>query len=299
MARFWTNYWKNRYWRADFNKEYEPIRHSAANTFLQRGVAPGDMVYILSLTDGHLFLGGRMTVKRIASNDQAVQILRPDEFYEADQHAIGEESDGTPLNMHRRLASAVSRKLKFVSPDSDPQHLRFVADTDHLDGQTVRGIRELTAESAELLDRVIELTDRLPRSDQIITVTEELLRNGKAREATGYVSSAEEIPKGATQSERAVQQSPISRHEPQYWVVGAMWGGRDDQFNWNTWNDDSAGVIWPISTASLSRLKSSSFSKSYCYEASETIAPIPSPSAEGGFRRDGRISRIGARSMMI
>jgi predicted HNH restriction endonuclease len=259
MARFWTNYWKNRYWRDDINKEYQPIRHSAANTLLQRGVAPGDTVYILSLADGHLFLGGRMTVKQIASKEQAVQILRPGELYDADQHAIGEESDGTPLNLHRRLASVLSRQLKFVSPDSNPKHLRFVADTDDLDGQTIRGIRELTAESAEFLDRVIEVTDRLPRSDQLITVTEELLRNGKQREGAGYVGPPDEIPEGATQSEGGAQQSPVGRHEPQHWVVGAMWGGRDDQFEvfiregyWLLgWDDDDQ----PIQTSRRDQIR--------------------------------------------
>ena len=173
LMRFWTNYWKNRDWRDDVNKEHEPVRHAAANTLRRRGVSSGDMVYIVSLADGQLFLGGRMTVKQIASKDDAVNILRSDELYEADEHAIGEESDGTPLNLHRRLASAVSRQLNFVSPDSDPKPLRFVPDTDDLDGQTIRGIRELTPESAALLDRIIDVTDRLPRSAQPITVTEE------------------------------------------------------------------------------------------------------------------------------
>ena len=192
--RFWTNYWKNRFWRDDVNKEHEPVRHAAANTFRRSGVSPGDMVYIVSLADGQLFLGGRMTVKQIASKDDAVKILRTDELYEADEHAIGEESDGTPLNLHRRLASAVSRQLNFVSPDSDPKPLRFVPDTDHLDGQTIRAIRELTPESAALLDRIIDVTDRLPRSAQPITVTEELIRNGTAQEGTGEIRLPEEIP---------------------------------------------------------------------------------------------------------
>jgi hypothetical protein len=169
-------------------------------------------------------------VRKITSKNEAARILRTDDVFEADEHAIGEESDGTPLNLHRRLASAVSRRLKFVSPDSDPRLLRFVADTDDLDGQTIRAIRELTAESAELLDRIIEITDRLPRSDQLITVTAELLRNGKARDGKGDIGPPEKIPKGATYSGGGVPQIVVNRYEPQYWVVGAMWGGRDDQF---------------------------------------------------------------------
>jgi len=146
------------------------------------------MVYMVSLADGHLLLGGRMTVKRIVSWDQAVKILHTDDLHEADEHIIGEESDGTPLNLHRRLASALSRQLLFVSPNSNPKGLRFVSDT-HLDVQATRAFRELTPESAALLDRIIEVTDRLPRSDQLITVTEELLRNAEAQEGTGQRST--------------------------------------------------------------------------------------------------------------
>jgi len=151
------------------------------------------MVYMVSLADGQLLLGGRMTVKRIVSRDQAVKILHTDNLHEADEHIIGEESDGTPLNLHRRLASAVSRQLRFVSPNSKPKGLRFVSDT-HLDTQATPAIRELTPESAALLDRIIEVTDRLPRSDQLITVTEELLRSGKAQEGKGDIRLPEEIP---------------------------------------------------------------------------------------------------------
>ena len=213
MARFWTNYWKNRYWRDEDNKEYEPIRHSAANTFRRSGVSPGDVIHILSMADGQLFLGGRMTVKQIASKSEAVEILGTDDIYEADEHAIGEESDGTPLNLHRRLASTVSRQLKFVSPTSDPKELRFVPNTDDLDGQTTRGIRELTPESAAVLDRIIEVTDQLPRSDHLITVSEELIRNGKAQEDVGEIRLPEEIPEGASYSEGCVQQIFVNRYE--------------------------------------------------------------------------------------
>lgn len=180
--RFWTNHWLHRSWRDDVNAEYKPLCHAASNTFRRRGVSPGDMVYIVSLADGQLLLGGRMTVKQIVSRDEVVQILRTDDIYEAGEHIVGEKSDGTPLNLHRGLASAVSRQLRFVSPNSNPKGLCFVSDT-HLDGQATRGIHELTPESAALLDRIIEVTDRLLRSDQLLTVTEELLHKMKCRKA--------------------------------------------------------------------------------------------------------------------
>ena len=209
MVRFWTNHWRHSSWRNDLNEEYKPLRHASSNTFRRRGVSPGDMVYIVSIADGQLLLGGRMTVKRIVSTDQAAQILRNDNLYEASEHIIGKGSDGTPLNLHRRFAPAVARQLRFVSPNSNPKGLPFISDT-HLDGQATRGIRELTPESAALLDQIIEVTDRLPRSGQLIIVTEELLRNKRAEDGAGTCDYARRY-RSETHREGDMQQTLANR----------------------------------------------------------------------------------------
>jgi hypothetical protein len=66
-----------------------------------------------------------------------------------------------------------------MSPNSGSKGLFFTSDT-HLDNQATRGIRELTPESAVLLDRIIEVTDRLPRTGQMLTVTEDIVGTGSA-----------------------------------------------------------------------------------------------------------------------
>lgn len=212
MARFWTHHWQNRYWRDDVNREYLPICHSAGNSFRRRGVAASDVVYIVSLAHGQLFLGGRMTVQRIVSRDEAVQILGTDDLYDATEQIIGEERLGTPLNLHRALDPAVSRQLRFVSPGSAPRGLFFVSDT-HLDVQATRGVRELTSDSAGLLDRIIYLTDSLPRSGQLITVTEDLLRSGPMQQGPEEIRLPEEIPGGSAYPEGAVQHILVNRYE--------------------------------------------------------------------------------------
>jgi hypothetical protein len=52
--------------------------------------------------------------------------------------------------------------------------LCLVSDT-HLDTQATRGVRELTAESAELLGRLIALSDAMPRAGGLVPVTNEML----------------------------------------------------------------------------------------------------------------------------
>ena len=182
VARFWTCHWQNRLWHPDINPEYDAVDCSASNNFTKRGVSVGDVVYIVSLAEGQLMLGGRMVVGQIVSYQKALRILRTDNLYEADDVVIAQERTGTPLNLHRRLSPALTKKLRFKSKDG-PREPFFVSETE-LDRQATRGVRELTPESAALLDRIIEVTDRLPRSDQLIPVTEELLRKGQVQERT-------------------------------------------------------------------------------------------------------------------
>jgi hypothetical protein len=211
MPRYWTCHWQNRFWRDDVNTEFIPVRSSGSSSFRKRGVAVGDVAYIISLAHGQLLLGGRMTIKRIVSRDERVRIWGGN-AYPAEEWIIDPDESGTPLNLHRRLAPALSRRLRFVSSMSEPKGLFFKSGT-HLDAQTTRGVRELTAQSAALLDRIIEMTDRLPASEKLITVTEELLADGQSHDNKAPVSLAEEVPIGSAYSEGSVERIVINRYE--------------------------------------------------------------------------------------
>jgi hypothetical protein len=174
MASYWTCHWQFRLWRDDINTEFDLIDGSGSNVFRKRGVAPGDMVYVISLSEGLLYLGGRMPVKRIVSRAQAVRILGSNTLYEADEWVVDEDRTGTPLHLHRRLAPAVTKQLQWILADGSERGLCFV-DRTHLDGQATRGIRRLTPESAELLDQIIAVTDTMPRDGRLITVTESMI----------------------------------------------------------------------------------------------------------------------------
>jgi hypothetical protein len=80
----------------------------------------------------------------------------------------------TPLNLHRCLAPEVSKQLLFISAKSAPKGL-FFDDEVTINVQATRGIRELTAASAVLLDKIIERTDALPRTAKETTVTANML----------------------------------------------------------------------------------------------------------------------------
>jgi hypothetical protein len=171
-TRFWTYHWQNKLWRNDVNPEYEPVGCSLGNIFTKRGIAPGDVVYIVSLAEGQLLLGGRMTVERIVGYEEAVAHFDNENLYEAKECLIGKS--GTPLNLHRRLSPSITKQLRFASK-SGTKEPYFKSHT-KLDNQATRGVRELTRASAALLDGIIAATDNLPRTGQVVTVTDELLR---------------------------------------------------------------------------------------------------------------------------
>ncbi len=64
---YWTCHWQNRYWKHEVNPEGNPLRSSGINMFTKRAVAPGDVVFVVSILDGILLLGGRMKVSEIVS----------------------------------------------------------------------------------------------------------------------------------------------------------------------------------------------------------------------------------------
>ncbi len=230
VPRFWTNYWLKSNWRANVNREGEPVYHGASNNFRERGVSPGDTVYMVSVADGQLYLGGSMTVDWVGTKAEALRRRRIRDIYDAEEHIYGDRSQGTPLNLHRRLHPALARRLRFLSANSDPKGLAFVSPT-HIDSQSIRRVRELTPDSASLLDRIIDITDRLPRSARVIIVTERLLRQTESQNTTIEAGLSGDRTAGTTGGEGDWLPPPDTAYQPQYWVVGAMWGGHDDKYD--------------------------------------------------------------------
>jgi len=191
MARSWTCHWQFSTWRPDINSEGTRVRSSGSNSFRKRGVSPGDTVYVVSLKGGQLYLGGRYTVERVVSRMDALRLLgRADEnLYEADEWAIDLQETGTLLDLRRRLSPEVTRRLRFESK-AGPKEPCFVTATE-LDNQATRGVREVTAESAALLDKVIAATDGRPESAGVVTVTEQMLV--EALPATPTIDHAEVV----------------------------------------------------------------------------------------------------------
>lgn len=162
-------HWQFKYWRDDVNREFEPVNAAGSNLFKQRGVDRGDRLFVVSLSEGQLYLGGRMIVDAIVPRTTAVRRTGDDRLYDASEWVLGRRGTGSRLDLHRRLAPGVTRSLRLLSPNGAERSLFFDTQTD-LNVQATRGVNELTLESADLLDEIIVTTDERLQSTALLTV---------------------------------------------------------------------------------------------------------------------------------
>jgi hypothetical protein len=184
------------------NREYHVetalLDHISGNVFTERGLAPGDLVYVVTVLKGKLYLLGRMEVGLICTPQEAGAILGcdPEELWQADEHVIA--GMATRMDYDRRLPDSVTRRLRFVSGGA--LHQPVYDSPERLDRQTMRGVRELSPESAAMLD-------------EFLPPVEPVVPSG----ATGGQTSDEEFPEGVTDTltfvEGAARQVTVNSYE--------------------------------------------------------------------------------------
>ncbi len=156
MPRYYTHYWSNPTCK-DFyenqNLEEKLLDHDAGKIFTRSGVKPNDLVYIVTIKKGELFLIAKLQVeKMVFGNKQATAILCDDNLWDAPAHLIAKA--GTPMRFNKTVPLRITKGLRFISAKG-PKPLKFVSST-KLDRQTLRGVRELNASSAAQLDTLLE-----------------------------------------------------------------------------------------------------------------------------------------------
>jgi hypothetical protein len=152
MPRFFTHYWLNETWERNRRRasDGELLDHTAGNLFQERGIQAGDIVYIVSVIKGSLYVCGKLVVGKICNFDEAAAILDY-EPWPADEHIIA--AVATPMNFNCRVPLKLTRQLRFISGKGN-KLLKFKA-PNYLDEQTLRNVRELDPASAAELDALL------------------------------------------------------------------------------------------------------------------------------------------------
>jgi 5-methylcytosine-specific restriction endonuclease McrA len=120
------------------------------------------MVYVVTVLKGKLYLLANLQVAKVCDYAEAADDLG-DDLWLASDHIIA--SAATPMDFNRVVPLEVTQRLMFVS-GGNSKPLQFQS-PGYLDQQTLRGVRELTPQSALALDQLLPplktiLPDDLP-----------------------------------------------------------------------------------------------------------------------------------------
>jgi hypothetical protein len=148
--RYWTAYWRIETANQEIGTFFDHTGFSVDDE-----VSTGDIVYAISNSNGVLHILGRMEVKEVISEDvRRVREILGYDPWGSDRHAIAEEGSGTRISWDHPVDSEITSRLIFKRADGNrPPKLSQDGD---LDKQTLRGVSELTPESAKLLDEIIK-----------------------------------------------------------------------------------------------------------------------------------------------
>ncbi|MCG3199129.1 MAG: hypothetical protein GHCLOJNM_03638 [bacterium] len=132
---------------ADWEQDLGTVLNHIAGQQLKR-VAAGDTVWIVTHRDGAVSLRGRIVVDAVTDFDGACERLGTTDLWESDYHLIAEPGTEEPLDdipLEENVAL-----LRFNSKKD-----RFTVEKDgRVDYHQMQTMRELTPESAELLQKI-------------------------------------------------------------------------------------------------------------------------------------------------
>ena len=157
MVCYFTHYWKNDTWRhmTEIKNQVQnyKLARAGSNLFRKRGVTPGDYVYIVTVFDGELFLGGSIHVENILDQDQVERYHDWGyKIWVSDDHIVSLIDFAMEFNPVRKVPFQIVNKLRFVS-NTGIKPLKLI--DGKIDGQTLRGVRRLSKGSAILLDEIV------------------------------------------------------------------------------------------------------------------------------------------------
>lgn len=154
-----------------------------------RKTKPGDVVWIITVHEGHLYLLGRLQVEFVVDDTAIAQELvdpQPAEWYEADWYAISNkyaiepmrELDITPLAAQLRFVSHASPQLDVLNGKVDAQQLRALRQLNVISAQLLDEVWYSDAYTPETIQDFLELTE----DDQAYAEGKVVIRTMKQRQ---------------------------------------------------------------------------------------------------------------------
>jgi hypothetical protein len=169
MPRYYTQIWSlSKYdWLADPDvRAGNVLDHTAGNQFRKRGIQRGDFVYIVAVKKKHLHLIGKMQVEDIYSEEEAKKLLGTGRLWEPN---LWRSPDGTPAKDHLIAKQGTETRMysSLVVPNDLAKKLTFITEQGYttlgsVSAQKLQTVRQLTPESAQKLDTLLEDKSNIP-----------------------------------------------------------------------------------------------------------------------------------------
>lgn len=147
MAKAFTIYWTKEGYKN--LPEEEPIKCAAGARFKGK-VQRGDRIYVTNVQQGKLWLLGAFNVESVldhARDGKPAEAVRSDEEY-----LLADVATSSPLRV-RPVPTELVESLRFITRQGESS-VKFLS-PGSLDGQTMRRVRQLTADSAARLEQII------------------------------------------------------------------------------------------------------------------------------------------------
>ncbi|MEH6517444.1 MAG: hypothetical protein V7742_12220 [Halioglobus sp.] len=153
--RYFTHYWSNATWQREAARD-DLLEHTAGNQFKKKRLRCGDEIYIITVLNGKIMLGGKIFVDQVVSQQAAARVfgVEPGELWDAKEHVIAGDEYTYSFDPNNEVPWDVAKGIKFINSDGQ-RGLKRARDGSGIDPQTIRGVCELTKYSAMQLDRLL------------------------------------------------------------------------------------------------------------------------------------------------
>lgn len=152
---YYTYLWKNSTWdrKSKLASEgYAELDYAASDNFKSAGVFKGDKVFIVTVREGVLYLGGLILVADVLNKrDASVYLGVPESsLWEAKEYIVAARLTAQIFKDNIALPTSATQSLQFAK-DKGFTYLKFEA-PGILDRQTLRNVRKIYPDSESILE---------------------------------------------------------------------------------------------------------------------------------------------------
>ena len=156
MPAYFTQLWTRTEFESHKAIGFPLLQYAASNQFRNRGLQTGDSLFVLSCFSGQVWLLGELQASHGPLFWNQLQALHsaPDERLAGlKDHLLADDSTAKPMRFDLTIPLNLVHQIRFTNGESPK--IRRRGNSTEADPQTFRGVRQISAESATLLRKLL------------------------------------------------------------------------------------------------------------------------------------------------